>query len=149
MLLYVRHTTSSCITLLVFEGHMPSAWYPDVCCVTGCTAEQQQVKLGGVMCVLCRHALSHPLVDPDAGQRPQQHHMRSTAAAAAKQQHGRLMSLPQPILSSLNTRVQPVHNVEKLLKDMRSRLAAMQATLLPQLQAQANKMSPGANVGKP
>jgi hypothetical protein len=75
--------------------------------------------------------------------------MRSTAAAAAKQQHGRLMSLPQPILSSLNTRVQPVHNVEKLLKDMRSRLAAMQATLLPQLQAQANKMSPGANVGKP
>jgi hypothetical protein len=74
--------------------------------------------------------------------------MRTTAATAAKQQHGRLMPLPQPISPSLNTRVEPVRDVGKLLRDMRSRLTAMQGTLLPQLQAQANNMSPGANIGK-
>lgn len=84
------------------------------------------------------------MVDLDAGQRPQQHHMRGTAATAAKQQHGRLASLPQPLSSALTTRVEPVQDLGVLLKGMRSRLAAMQDTLLPQLHAQAHKLAPAA-----
>lgn len=70
--------------------------------------------------------------------------MRSTAATTAKQQPGRSAPLPQPISATLSTRVQPVQDLGVLLKDMRSRLDAMQSTLLPQLQAQAPKLAPGA-----
>jgi hypothetical protein len=92
---------------------------------------------------LCRHALTHPLVDPDAGQRPQQHHMRTTAATAAKAAAPRLMPLPQPISTALGTQVQPAPDLLGQLKSMRGRLTAMQATLLPQLQGQANRMTAG------
>lgn len=68
--------------------------------------------------------------------------MRSTAATTAKQQPGRSVPLPQPISATLSTRVQPVQDLGVLLKGMRSRLDAMQGTLLPQLQA--TKLAPGA-----
>jgi hypothetical protein len=98
-------------------------------------------------CAVCRHALAHPLVDPDAGQRPQQHHMRTTAATAAKASAARLMPLPQPISTALGTQVQPVPDLLGQLKSMRGRLTAMQGTLLPQLQGQANRMTAGSGKG--
>lgn len=69
--------------------------------------------------------------------------MSATAATAAKQQPAKLVPLPQPIASTLSTRVQPVQDLGGLLKDMRGRLVALQGTLLPQLQAQATKMTGG------
>lgn len=97
-----------------------------------------------VCCAWCRHALTHPLVDPDAGQRPEQHHMRPTAAAAAKQHQGHLKPLAQPISPSLTTRVEQVQDLGSQLQAMRGRLTAMQGSLLPQLQAQAIKMASGS-----
>ncbi|KAF8072588.1 hypothetical protein HT031_000248 [Scenedesmus sp. PABB004] len=77
-----------------------------------------------------RHALAHPLVDADAGQRPPQHHAALTAAAAAKQRTRALLPLPEPIGVGLASRVAPAQ--------------AMQGTLLQQLQAQAAQMATGA-----
>jgi hypothetical protein len=65
--------------------------------------------------------------------------MRSTAATAAKQQPPRLT--PLPLSPTLSTRIAPVQDVGALLSDMRGRLAAMQGTLLPQLQAKASQMT--------
>lgn len=70
--------------------------------------------------------------------------MTSTAATVAKQRPARLLPLPQPISPGLSTRVEAVQDLGVLLQDMRSRLTAMQGTLLPQLQAQATRLAPGA-----
>lgn len=91
-----------------------------------------------------RHALAHPLVDPEAGERPQQHHAAMTATAAAKQRPRQLLPLPQPIPAALDTRVVAVQGIDNMLQDMRGRLQLLEGSLLQQLQAQADKLSAAA-----
>jgi hypothetical protein len=90
-----------------------------------------------------RHSLTHPLVDPAAGQHPAQHHMRMTATAAGKLQPRPAQPLPQPIPVALSTRVQPVRQLEGELKSLQGRLSTLQGTLMQQLQAQATKLATG------
>jgi len=71
---------------------------------------------------VCRHALAHPLVDPQAGQQPQQHHTTMTAAAVAKQRPRQLKPLPQPIAVQLDTKVVQQESIDEVLSNMRGRL---------------------------
>eukprot|EP00878_Enallax_costatus_P007658 GHUV01008017.1.p1 GENE.GHUV01008017.1~~GHUV01008017.1.p1 ORF type:complete len:401 (+),score=143.11 GHUV01008017.1:2658-3860(+) len=88
-----------------------------------------------------RHALAHPLVDPEAGERAQQHHAAMTATAMAKQRPRQLLPLPQPIPTALDTREVAVQGIGNMLQDMRGRLQFLEGSLLQQLQSQANKLS--------
>ncbi len=52
-----------------------------------------------------RFALAHPLVDPDAGLAPDQHHMAATATSRNRRLEHQLQPLPQPIPVALDTKV--------------------------------------------
>lgn len=74
--------------------------------------------------------------------------MSLTAATSAKQRTGQLLPLPQPISALLSTRVHKASDLGGQLQALRSKLTAMQGTLLPQLQTQATMMNfgvPGCN----
>lgn len=72
-----------------------------------------------------RHALTNPLVDPDAGLHPDQHHMAATAASVAKRSRrreragrGEGAGIPE----GLRTRVQPLAGLEAVAATIRGRL---------------------------
>jgi hypothetical protein len=76
-----------------------------------------------------RHALTHPLVDPDAGLSRDQHHTAATAASAAKRREraaskgqGQGQQLQQPISGAVETRVTAVEGLERVAASIRGRL---------------------------
>jgi hypothetical protein len=82
-----------------------------------------------------RHALSHPLVDPDAGARPDQHHAAATALSRARrrpraQRRGAgagagAAAAGGRILEALQTRAAAVGNLESVATAIRGRLQVL------------------------
>jgi hypothetical protein len=67
--------------------------------------------------------------------------MQATAATAAKQQPRAAAPLPQPIPLALATSVQQPPRLQAELQRMRSRLSALEGTVLTQLHAQAAQLA--------
>ncbi|GBF96620.1 hypothetical protein Rsub_09366 [Raphidocelis subcapitata] len=102
----------------------------------------------GAAAARLRHALAHPLVEAGAGGAPRQHHVRATAASVAKRrpraEPAAAGAGARVTPAAAKTRVRPVVALTSVAAAIRSRLQALESSLVKQLEEKAQRITAAA-----